>query len=396
VKILHLTTFVQGGAGRILADLAIAQRRDGHDVAVITSRTGAPGYGNYAVLLREMQKAGVRVLRVDSTFARDYARNLEVVHAIDALYPGGSAPDVIHAHAAIPSLVALVFSGARGRAIRVVQTMHGWGIAKTAAQASADVRIMNLVDRVAVPSRHAASQLSSLGVRRRIDVVPYGIAGARRRLAARDARVVARMRRARRQGALVLACVGTIGARKNQQLVVDAVARLDRRVQVFGVFVGDGEAGALRAAIRSARLGDRLHVCGYSTAARRIAAEADVFVLPSRSEGQPIAALEAFADGALVLVADIPELVELIGAGRAGIAFKAEDAASLARAITRVATMPAAARQTIVRTARARQQRHHTTEAMAQRYARLYDLAGHPLWCNLEGSKTRRFEADPL
>jgi glycosyltransferase involved in cell wall biosynthesis len=165
---------------------------------------------------------------------------------------------------------------------------------------------------------------------------------------------------------------------------------------VFGVFVGDGEAGALRAAIRSARLGDRLHVCGYSTAARRIAAEADVFVLPSRSEGQPIAALEAFADGALVLVADIPELVELIGAGRAGIAFKAEDAASLARAITRVATMPAAARQTIVRTARARQQRHHTTEAMAQRYARLYDLAGHPLWCNLEGSKTRRFEADPL
>src|SRR5215510_12876913 len=47
MKILHLATFLQGGAGRVIADLAAAQRAAGNDVTVVASRTGAPGFGNY-------------------------------------------------------------------------------------------------------------------------------------------------------------------------------------------------------------------------------------------------------------------------------------------------------------------------------------------------------------
>lgn len=47
MRILHLTTFLQGGAGRVVTDLALEQQRAGHDVRVITSATGLNGYCNY-------------------------------------------------------------------------------------------------------------------------------------------------------------------------------------------------------------------------------------------------------------------------------------------------------------------------------------------------------------
>ena len=44
VRILHLTSFVQGGAGQALTELALGQRRTGHAVSVVTSDTPAGGW----------------------------------------------------------------------------------------------------------------------------------------------------------------------------------------------------------------------------------------------------------------------------------------------------------------------------------------------------------------
>src|SRR5207247_7182100 len=91
------------------------------------------------------------------------------------LAPGREA-EVIHTHAAIPSRVALLLAADRRRAIKIVQTMHGWGVSKTAEQAVTDVALMNLVDRVAVPSLHSANTIGALGVSpERTSVIPYGV-----------------------------------------------------------------------------------------------------------------------------------------------------------------------------------------------------------------------------
>ena len=39
MRVLHLTTFLQGGAGLAIAELAASQARLGHEVAVVTSET---------------------------------------------------------------------------------------------------------------------------------------------------------------------------------------------------------------------------------------------------------------------------------------------------------------------------------------------------------------------
>jgi glycosyltransferase involved in cell wall biosynthesis len=274
MKILHLTTFLQGGAGRVITDLALAQHAAGHDVLVVTSKTGAVGYGNYETYLDELGRAGIGTRLVDSMFERQHAANLAVVRMLDDEYRDGGEPDVIHAHAAVPSLVALIFVGARRAGARIVQTMHGWGIVKTGDQIATDVALLNLVDGVVVPSRQAADTLVSLGVSpSRITLVPYGVGPSSAPGDDRDAALVDQMVDRRSGGALVVACVGSFGPRKNQPLLVEAMARTT--APVFAVFVGDGDDRDLRAAIDQTGTADRVRVHGFSAAARRIAAAAD-------------------------------------------------------------------------------------------------------------------------
>ena len=82
MNILHLATFLQGGAGRAVVDLASAQRRRGHQVTVIASRTGVPGYGHYDDFIARLAHAGVAVWLVDSLFHRDMAQNLRAVDLV--------------------------------------------------------------------------------------------------------------------------------------------------------------------------------------------------------------------------------------------------------------------------------------------------------------------------
>ena len=89
MRILHLATFLQGGAGRVVVDLVTAQRDAGHDVSVVISNTGvdAPGCANNESYLAELARAGVGVQRVDSMFSRDQGENMAVVRALCTRYP---------------------------------------------------------------------------------------------------------------------------------------------------------------------------------------------------------------------------------------------------------------------------------------------------------------------
>jgi glycosyltransferase involved in cell wall biosynthesis len=372
LRIAHLATFLQGGAGRAIVNLARQQQQSGHDVSVVVSRRGAPGYGNYEAYLDELTKAGVRVQLVDSMFERNHALNVAVVAALGRLYPAGHAPHVMHTHAAIPTLVALLFAGARRAPIALLQTMHGWGQMKTSDQVATDISLIDLVDRVVVPSQHSAGVLLSLGVApSRVAVIPYGIHPELQDLDDDDRETLHAMTRARRAGALVVACVGTIGERKNQGLLVDAVSRVSES-QVKCVFIGDGDDTHLKSAAERTGCVDRFRFHGYSRAARTLAAGADLLVLPSRSEGQPISAIEAFCDGTLVAVSDIPELVELVSPGSTGFTFRSDDAESLAALLGDVARLSNSSRRRVRETARLHYASHFALERMTDGYALLY------------------------
>lgn len=384
MRILHLTTFLQGGAGLAITRLASAQRSAGHDVTMITSRTAAPGYGNYAQHLASLAAAGVPYHEVDSLFSREASANDAVRRFLLHRMGVDGPPAVVHAHAAVPARIGMDAMALAGADAPVLQSMHGWGIAKSAEQARADVQVMNDVSLVVVPSRSAARQMTRLGVDEgRLRVVPYGVDTVPAASLPEPAAALLGQQGTDGRPIPVVSCIGTIGARKNQALLVDALALLPASARPVCLFIGDGDADGLRAHAAARGIDPWVWCLGQRADARLIARHTAWLVLPSRNEGLPLSVLEAFADHLPVIVSDIPELAELVDDGATGLRFRSESAASLAAALRRALAMPARTRQTITEAAWQRYSAQHQADAMVLGYGRAYDdvLAGRGPAC---------------
>lgn len=371
MRILHLTTFLQGGAGLVIASLAAAQRAAGHDVVVVTSATGVPGYGNYPGHLDALRRADVDLHLVDSLFRRDDAAAMPVLTFLLA-HPTASRADVVHAHAATPGRIAHLLARRTGPR-PLLQTMHGWGVAKAADQQRADIDTLERADMVVVPAETSARLLRDLGVKgERIRVIEYGVSPAGDRTQPSH-RVESEMAEWRRTGGHVVCCPGTVGPRKNQSVLVDALALLPPSSRVLCVFVGDGDTAVLQAYAKERHVVDRIRICGYHEDARHIARAADYLVLPSLSEGQPLSILEAFCDGVPVIVSRIAELSELVQDGACGLLLDPHDAADVARVLSEACASSAAQRSRLAGSGHAAWVSRFSSARMHDRYLAAYE-----------------------
>lgn len=368
--IVHLTTFLQGGAGRAVALLACAQRRAGHDVVVVTSRTPAPGYENYPEYLDTIAAAGARLIQVDSLFKRDDSLNNAALDTTRAALQQ-QQPRLVHAHAAVPARIGLRLAS---RGCPVVQTMHGWGRHKTPDQAAQDLGIMREVDLVVFPSAAAAAELRAAGgLFRATAVVPCGIPVEAPRAALPSG--LEHVQRRRAHGARVLVTIGSLTRQKNHAVVIEALPSLVKRHDVMALLVGEGpELSALRARAVDLGVSDRVHFAGYLAEASSVLAIADVLVQPSLTESFGIAVAEAFRAGVPVVASDIPALAELLG-GACGWMFDLNKAEALVHALDRGLRAPASEVADMTARARQRFENHFTERRMIDGYERAYEQA---------------------
>ena len=137
----------------------------------------------------------------------------------------------------------------------------------------------------------------------------------------------------------LLATVGALIPRKGQAYVIDALAHLPA-AQLALAGAGPDEA-LLRA--RAAQLGvaDRVHFLGALPHAElpELLSAADVFVLPSASEGLANAWIEALACGVPVVTTPIPGARELVTDPAFG-RFAARDGREIAEAVTALLKSP--------------------------------------------------------
>lgn len=369
--IVHLTTFLQGGAGRAVTLLACAQRRAGHDVVVVTSHTPAPGYENYPEYLDTIAAAGVRLIQVDSLFKRDDALNRAALDQTRAALQG-QRPQLVHAHAAVPARIGL---GLASGGCQVVQTMHGWSRHKTPDQVAQDLDIMRQVDLVVFPSAAAAEELRAAGGSfRATAIVPCGIPAE-----ASGAALPAgldHLQRRRAQGTRVLVTIGSLTRQKNHAAVIDALPLLVERHDVMALLVGEGpEMSQLRARTVDLGVSDRVHFAGYVAEASSVLAIADVLVQPSLTESFGIAVAEAFRAGVPVVANNIPALAELLAGGACGWMFDAFDADDLVRTLDRGLRAPQAEVADMTARARRRFEDLFTERRMVDGYAQAYEQA---------------------
>jgi glycosyltransferase involved in cell wall biosynthesis len=366
LNILHLTTFLQGGAGRAIVDLACAQHAAGNRVTVVASRTGQREFGNYPDHVDRLRSAGITFYTCDSLFSRDAALNMRVVGMLSRSVDV-TAVDIIHAHAAVPAVIGEQFAAGARRRIGLIQTQHGWGINKTPQQAAFDIAVLTRVDRVVTTSRATAEQLVSCGApRESMVVIPCG-------LPIRDPGeppVGSAVEARRTSGARIVGCIGSVTDNKNQRLLVGALQSIPDP-SIVAAFVGEG-SNTLADDARALGVADRVLACGYQPHASRWLPLFDLLVVPSRTEGQGLVVLEAFRARVPVVASGIPALRELIQNELHGFLFESERAPALACAIRRALSLTSTQREAMTGAARSRFEADFTSEQMVDRHERLY------------------------
>ena len=167
--------------------------------------------------------------------------------------------------------------------------------------------------------------------------------------------------------------VGNLYAVKGHRYLVDALGQLAEHFPHLHVAIaGRGELeSALRTQGGALGLGGRLHLLGLRADIGNLLAGADLFVLPSVSEGLPLALVEAMLAGRPIVASAVGEIPVVLEHGRAGMVVPAADAGALAHAIAALLDDPHRA-QEIGRAAAARAQAEYTVDRMVERYVALY------------------------
>jgi len=107
-------------------------------------------------------------------------------------------------------------------------------------------------------------------------------------------------------GTLLLLFVGRLAEEKNLGMLIDVMCSMRKRERIRLLFVGDGPARArLEGDIAARGLGQSCMLLGFRTDVPRLMAAADVFVLPSRHEGLPLALIHAQAAGLPIVASNV-------------------------------------------------------------------------------------------
>lgn len=357
-RLAHLIeTDGPGGAERMLASLAGELQRSGYPgVAFVPARR--EGW-----LEGELANVGIPIeyIPLRRPFSRRFAQDLAAAFR---------RHNVVLAHGHEFTMAFYGAWAARLARIPHVMTMHGSRYyaerlrrrlaLRWAARASVAV--------TAVSHTLAESLCHDLWLpNRSVTVVPNGI---RPTTPSKDG---VRAELGLKPGARLLLAVGNLYPVKGHRDLVTALARLAERFPTLHVAIA-GRGDLADVLIRDARahgVDDRLHLLGLRSDVPDLLASADAFVLPSHSEGLPLALLEAMVAGLPIVATRVGEVPVALAEGGAGLLVSPGRPEELAVAIARILTDVELARRLGTR-ARERAQAEFDVVAIATRYEALY------------------------
>lgn len=356
LRVVHVVLSLDvGGLERAVIDLAGEGRRRGWNVEILcVEKTGALSSG-LAIEPRCVQKGpGLRpsaAMRIRAELKR-------------------LRPDVVHTH----QLGAIIYAGPAAASLRipVVHTEHGKHFT------SRRVRLLGrlfarFTGRFLCVSRDIADDVAQQGIvpAHKIGVVPNGIdlSQERPRESAGSVRAALNIP----QDAPVVGTVGRLTEVKRQDLLLRGFATvLKSRPDAHLLIVGDGPMrDPLRRLAEELGIKEQVRFAGYQSEPRRWLTAMDVFCLTSRSEGMPIAVLEAWEARVPVVVSNVGGLPELIGEDRNGLVFPFEDEGRLAAAILRLLS-ESSVRDAVIRNAAGVLEERYSLSRTVENYEREY------------------------
>jgi len=326
-----------GGGGRVAKSIAEQMTLRGHEVRV---QTAALGWHS-----RRESIGGVEIFRTASgRRAPDTCAVYEM-----GLFVGTSflptlghlrkwKPDVIHAHFAVPTGVLAWAAHILTKAPYVL-TAH-LGDVPGGVPEQTD-KLFRLIDPLArqIWKRAAAVTAVSSFVQ---DLAERAYARKPERILNGIDLFGAPPSLPKPTGPRRLIFVGRLNAQKRPVFLIEALARL-KAVDWKLTLIGDGPLmESVRRRIRELCLDDRVLLTGWLDAAdvQKHLREADIFCLPSSSEGLPVAAIEALRHGLAIVGSAIPGLADVVENGINGALTPVDDNAAYTAQIERLLAEP--------------------------------------------------------
>jgi L-malate glycosyltransferase len=186
----------------------------------------------------------------------------------------------------------------------------------------------------------------------------------------------------KRSGEFVIATVGNIRRVKGHDVLIKAAAAVVALLpkvsfSIAGDVLEPEYFQELQALIEELNLADRFRFAGGISDLKVYLSAADIFVLPSRSEGFSNAIVEAMAASLPVVATDVGGNAEAVQDGVTGYIVPPEDPAALAAAIVRLLSDPSNAEE-MGQAGKRRAAERFTTDAMMRQITGVYSrlLAG--------------------
>jgi glycosyltransferase involved in cell wall biosynthesis len=348
-----------GGAERLIALLAGAVA-DGGARSVAFLPEGGEGW-----LTRELRLIGITVEHVPVDSHR---------RTVEALEAGFRRHDVAVAHSHEFAMAICGTVAARRTGAGHVITMHGGRHYATSLPRRIALRLAATHSGALVAVCQEATDALRRDLwlpRKRVLTVPNGVLPPDTRhpaplredlgLADRDVLIVA---------------VGNLYPVKGHRYLIEALSLLrDRHPEAHVALVGRGELfEPLTALARERGVADRVHLLGFRPDIGSVLAAADIFAMPSLSEGLPLALLEAMRAGLPIVASGVGGIPGALADGDAGLIVPPGDAGALADALARLVTQPGFAATLAARAeahAAAEYDFQHTADSYASLYATL-------------------------
>lgn len=286
---------------------------------------------------------------------------------------------VVHVHlAGSPALTACFVSMLLGKRV-VIKVGGGRGIGEIAVSGRSfsgrmKLRLLRLFGpRLVTVTEDLIEELRERGLEKNAVVIPNGVDTGRYKPASPPEKKALRKELGWPSG-LCFLYVGRLAVEKRLGLFARAFARALKETggDAFFVTAGSGpEEKPLREECARLGLEERVRILPPTDRIERLYAAADVFVLPSISEGLSNALLEAMSSGLGVLASRVGGTREAVVEEKTGLLYDSSDEEALAVRIGDLLKSPDLAER-LGKAARERAQESYSLDSVADRYLELY------------------------
>jgi glycosyltransferase involved in cell wall biosynthesis len=353
LRVATIITRLEGGAG--VLTLRGAKALDPSDVQA----TIITGSGNH--LLGEAAGAGLELI-MEPTLRTpiDPRSDLRALRALSALLQQRTF-DVVHTHTAKAGVLGRM-AAHRAGVPRIVHTYHGFPFHEfqSSGRRGAYIAIERRLGRITDIALCVGTGVAVEAVRRglvaperirTIGVAVKGVAGAEPAALTLEARDNARHNLGLPADATVVGAVGRLTYQKAPEDFLAMMGHLGR-ADVVGVWVGGGEL-AEHIGRLAKRQPERIMLVGERADVPDILPAFDIFTLPSRYEGLPIAIVEAMVCGIPVVATAVNAVADVVIPGETGLLVPPQRPDLMAEAVRYLIDRPSLA-SSMAATARAR------------------------------------------